>query len=364
MKKLLIIVGTRPNFIKITQFSKVLEGHTGIEYRILHTGQHYDNKMSAVFLEKLDISVDYNLGVSESSPNTMIAEIMKGIEEVILNEYTPDLMIVVGDVNSTVAAALTANKMNIKLAHVESGLRSRDRSMPEEINRLITDELADYFFVTEQSGIDNLRSENKDMDKVFFVGNTMIDTLVKFSPEIDESKIVEELNITAKGYSLMTMHRPSNVDSEEGLHKLVSLIKSIAANTPLVFPIHPRTLARLSSFGMQNELKKISNVILTEPLDYFAFQNLIKNSSFVITDSGGIQEETTYYKVPCLTLRDNTERPSTIEIGSNVLVPFDIDVITEKIAGISSGNQASSEIPEKWDGEATVRIIEVIKTLP
>lgn len=363
MKKLLFIVGTRPNFIKITQFPRVLTNHDNLEYKILHTGQHYDNKMSSVFLDQLNISVDFNLGIKSASPNTQIAEIMRGLEEVIENKYRPDLMVVVGDVNSTVAAALSANKMNIKLAHVESGLRSFDRTMPEELNRIITDELADYYFVTEKSGMENLKNENKDIDSVFFVGNTMIDTLVNFNSRIDQSNILDELNITAGTYGLMTMHRPSNVDSAEGLVKLIELIKAVAEIVPLVFSIHPRTLASLSSFGKLEELKEISNVILTEPLGYFAFQHLIKNCSVVITDSGGIQEESTYYKVPCLTLRDNTERPSTIETGSNELVAFHTGLIQDKISEIISGHRKKGEVPELWDGQASARIVKAIEKL-
>jgi UDP-N-acetylglucosamine 2-epimerase (non-hydrolysing) len=249
------------------------------------------------------------------------------------------------------------------VAHLESGLRSYDRSMPEEINRLLTDEIADYFFVTEQSGYDNLIKEGKNKEAIIFVGNTMIDTLVEFENKIQESKILDEYQIKEKGYVLMTMHRPATVDSEEGLTKLLEIIEYVNQHHHLVFPIHPRTLSKLQQFGLMERVKSNPMIILTEPLDYFAFQKLIAGCSFVITDSGGIQEETTFRSVPCLTLRPNTERPSTVWIGTNELVPFEIEKVQEKINEINTNTYKKGAIPPMWDGFSTERILEAFKII-
>ncbi|MDX1638752.1 MAG: UDP-N-acetylglucosamine 2-epimerase (non-hydrolyzing), partial [Balneolaceae bacterium] len=322
MKNILIVVGTRPNFIKVTQFKKVAEkefpGRFNI--RIAHTGQHYDNKMADVFFRQFELVPDYFLDIPASSPNSQMAEVMLRLEPVIA-KFSADLLMVTGDVNSTFAAALTANKMNIPLAHVESGLRSRDRSMPEEINRVLTDEISDYLFITEQSGMDNLLDEGKKKDELFFVGNTMIDTMVAFADKIDKSEILDELSLEDDSFALMTMHRPATVDYKSGLRKLITVIEQITRRRKLVFPIHPRTRDRFEKFDLLTELKDNKALILAGPMDYFSFQKLIKKSRFVITDSGGIQEETTFRQVPCLTLRPNTERPATTSLGSNTLVP-------------------------------------------
>ena len=359
-KKILTIVGTRPNFIKVTQFNKWLnKPQNGWNHKIVHTGQHYDDKMSKVFFQQFNLTPDIWLNIAPGSPNTQIATIMLKLETVI-KEEKPDLMIVVGDVNSTFAAAVTAHKCGIPLAHLESGLRSRDMGMPEENNRIITDAITKYFFVTEQSGWDNLIAEGKKEADLFFVGNTMIDTLVAFEPEIDASKILEAHQLTSDKYALMTMHRPATVDNKEGLEKLLEIIRTICRNTTLVFPIHPRTRKRFEEHGLAAELNQVKQLLLLGPLDYFSFQKLIKESKFVITDSGGIQEETTFRKTPCLTLRPNTERPSTIEIGSNTLVTFDIKVIQNYIQQIENGQYKKGMVPPKWDGQATKRIAEVI----
>lgn len=362
-KKILIIVGTRPNFIKITQFKKIANGYPSLEFKILHTGQHYDKKMADVFFDQFKLFPDYFLNIPAASANTQMAEIMLRLEEFINKEYKPELMIVVGDVNSTLAAALTANKSGVKLAHLESGLRSNDRSMPEEINRILTDELTDYFFITEQSGYDNLLLEGKDKKQLFFVGNTMIDTLVRFQQEIENSPILELLNLKNKKFALMTMHRPATVDNYEELLKLVNLIESITVNYSIVFPIHPRTLMKLKDFGLFDRVETNTNLIFTEPLDYFSFQHLIKYSKFILTDSGGIQEESTFLGIPCLTLRPNTERPVTMEKGTNTLVPFDLKIIEKYIEDIEKGNYKQGEIPICWDGQATQRIVNAIDVL-
>lgn len=358
MKKILIVVGTRPNFIKITQFKRVNKelGHP-FEIKIVHTGQHYDSKMADVFFEQFEMEPDIWLSIPPASANTQMAEIMLRLEKVILEEK-PDLLMVPGDVNSTFAAALTANKMGLKIAHIESGLRSFDRTMPEEFNRLLTDEVSDYFFVTEESGQKHLLKEGRPASKIFFVGNTMIDTLVAFENKIAQSDILNKLKLEPKKFVLMTMHRPATVDNKEGLEKLLKIVEFINKEDALVFPIHPRTLNRLEEFGLLQKVKDNNKILLTEPLDYFAFQKLTKECSYVITDSGGIQEETTFRRIPCLTLRPNTERPCTVDVGTNELVPFDINLVEGKIREIKSGVYKKGIIPSMWDGKSTNRILE------
>lgn len=362
MKKILVVVGTRPNFIKVTQFPSVIKKHTGLDCKIVHTGQHFDKNMSSVFFEQFGLQPDIFLNVEAGSPISQMADIMKALEKSV-NEYKPDMMIVPGDVNSTLAGALTANKMKIPLAHLESGLRSYDRTMPEEFNRILTDDLSDYFFVTEQSGYDNLVKEGKNKDSIYFLGNTMIDTLVAYSKEIESCSILKKFELTPKQYLLMTMHRPATVDSAEGLKQLNSLIKNITRKYNLVFPAHPRTIHNLEKFGLLNELKQNKKLILCEPLDYFSFQKLVKDSLMIITDSGGIQEESTFLGVPCLTLRPNTERPITVTLGTNELIPFDEKLIESKIESVEKGSYKKGQIPPMWDGKATERIVKVVAGL-
>lgn len=358
MKKILIVVGTRPNFIKITRFPIVLKEYEGrLDYKIVHTGQHFDSKMSTVFFDQFGFQPDIFLNIGQGSANTQMANIMLGLEKTI-EEYKPDLMIVVGDVNSTFAAALTANKMNVSIAHLESGLRSFDRTMPEEINRILTDEITEHFFITEQSGVDNLISERKK-DNLHFVGNTMIDSLIGFREQIDQSEILKIHGLKEGDFVLMTMHRPATVDNRQGLTKLIELIEYISKEHKLVFPIHPRTLNKLETEGLSHKLKS-DNIILLEPLDYFSFQKLVKSCRFILTDSGGIQEESTYYRVPCLTLRPNTERPSTISLGTNELVPFEMDMICPKVKSIIDGTFKKGEVPPLWDGKTTERIVKIL----
>ena len=360
MKKILIVVGTRPNFIKVTRFKKVVAHFPELDIKFVHTGQHFDEKMSKVFFDQFDLRPDFLLNIGAGTPNTQMANVMLGLERV-CGEYQPDLLMVVGDVNSTFAAALTGNKMGIKVAHLESGLRSDDRTMPEEINRLLTDEISDFYFVPEQSGLDHLKAHGDDDKKVFFVGNTMIDSLVEFEPQVQESNILKQYNLTPQSYVLMTMHRPSNVDEKEGLETLIAIIKSITNNLKLVFPIHPRTIAKLKQFGLWEQIEHLEGLIFSEPLDYFSFQKLTADCKFVVTDSGGIQEETTYRQIPCLTLRNNTERPSTVTIGSNVLVPYTIKDVEFYINQIMTSTFKKGAIPPLWDGKSTERILEALK---
>ena len=362
MKKILIVVGTRPNFIKITQFPSVLKNHPGLECTVVHTGQHFDHNMSSVFFEQFNMQPDIFLNIKSGSPISQMAEIMNGLEKT-AEFFKPDIMLVPGDVNSTLAGALTANKMGIPLAHLESGLRSYDRTMPEEFNRVLTDDMSDYFFVTEQSGYDNLVKEGKNKENIFFVGNTMIDTMVKFSDKIERSEILHTLGLQPKKFVLMTMHRPATVDSLEEMNKLNHLIKYITSKYSLVFPAHPRTVMNLQKFGLLDELIQNKKLILSDPFDYFSFQKLVKESLMIITDSGGIQEESTFLGVPCLTLRPNTERPITVTLGTNQLMPFDEKQIEAEIESVEKGTYKKGSIPHLWDGKATERIVKVISNI-
>jgi len=361
-KRILIVIGTRPNFIKVTQFKRLVAQYPNLDCQIVHTGQHFDDAMSSVFFKQFNLQPDIFLNIKPGSPVSQIAEIMLGLEKVV-NEYKPNLIIVPGDVNSTLAGALVATRMDIPLAHLESGLRSEDRTMPEEINRVLTDAIADYFFVTEQSGYDHLIKEGRKKESIYFVGNTMIDTMVAFSDSIEKCTILNKLNISPKKFVLMTIHRPSNVDTEEGLTKLSRLIAHLTKRYKLVFPVHPRTVKNMQKFGLYDEIKQNPNLIFSEPMDYFSFQKLIKESAFIITDSGGIQEESTFLQIPCLTLRANTERPVTVTLGTNELIPFDLDLIQQKIESIEKGTYKKGTIPPMWDGKSTERIVKVLSEI-
>ncbi|MFN8115604.1 MAG: UDP-N-acetylglucosamine 2-epimerase (non-hydrolyzing) [Bacteroidia bacterium] len=360
MNNILIIVGTRPNFIKVTQFKEIAKQYPKLNLKIVHTGQHYDDKMADIFFKQFKLTPDFFLNIAQGSPNSQIAEIMVKLENLIKNIFTPELIIVVGDVNSTLAASITANKMGIKLAHIESGLRSFDLSMPEEHNRILTDKLSDVFFVTEESGYNNLMNDGIDEKQILFSGNTMIDTLVAFSNEIENSSILNDFKLKPSEFVLMTMHRPATVDDRGGLEKLYELISHVTQKYKIVFPIHPRTLRKIEEYNLKESFINNKNLILTDPLDYFAFQKLIKYCKFILTDSGGIQEESTFVGIPCLTLRPNTERPVTVTHGTNTLIPFDLQVIKNSIAQIENGTYKKGVIPEFWDGKSTGRILKFV----
>lgn len=358
--KIISVVGARPNFMKVAplyiEFQKL--NNSNVNHLICHTGQHYDEKMSKLFFEELELpQPDYYLGVGSGSHAEQTARIMIEFEKVLIKEK-PELVIVVGDVNSTIACSLTAVKMGIKVAHVESGLRSFDRQMPEEINRILTDSIADYLFVTEKSGIENLMNEGIDSSKIFFVGNVMIDSLINYLPKIQTSQIFPKLNIEKGTYSLITLHRPSNVDSKEKLKELIELLGEVSKNHKVVFPIHPRTKNNLLKYDLFKHLNH--NIITTDPLGYIDFISLIKYSNFVLTDSGGIQEEATYLGVPCVTLRNTTERPITVEVGTNYLVGEDLSQAKKYINEILAGNRKQSKIPDLWDGKAAERIVKIL----
>jgi UDP-N-acetylglucosamine 2-epimerase (non-hydrolysing) len=356
--KVISVVGARPNFMKVAPLCKAFDEYSFIDHKIVHTGQHYDYSMNKLFFEQLGITEPFvHLNVGSSSHAKQTAQIMMQFEEILIDE-SPTFVLVVGDVNSTLACSLVASKMHIPVVHVEAGLRSGDRAMPEELNRIVTDHLSDYLFVSEESGIKNLEKEGIPQEKVFFVGNVMIDSLVHNLSKADEINIESICKSTAQKYGLVTLHRPSNVDSKERLSRIVELLRSISKSYPLIFPMHPRTKSNLKKLGLENEISSISNLTILEPQGYFEFLKLMKESAFLLTDSGGIQEETSYLNVPCITIRDNTERPVTCTIGSNTLIPFDkIDtvetILDEKL---KENKNTKNQIP-LWDGESAPRIV-------
>lgn len=357
MKKVLTCVGTRPNLIKITQLDKYFANFPELEHQLLHTGQHYDYKMNDVFFEELNIhKPDVFLNIHLGSQTEVIARIMVEFEKFILSNK-PDLVMAPGDVNSSFACAFVAQRHGVPLAHIESGLRSFDMTMPEEANRILIDSLTDLFFVTEESGRKNLLKSGIDETKIKFVGNTMIDSLVAFLPRINASQIRENLNV--KDYYLLTFHRPANVDSKENLTILVNLIAELALLKQIIFPIHPRTRKRIEEFGLMNKLNSI-NIILTDAIGYIDFIHLVKHAKAVLTDSGGVQEETTFLGVPCITVRPSTERPVTIDEGTNTLVDLNSETIQQLLAKIENSEYKKGNIPKFWDGKSSERIVNEI----
>lgn len=331
-----------------------------IEHFLIHTGQHYDRSMSDDFFEQLDIPTpNINLGIGSDSHAVQTARIMIEFEKVLL-KYTPDLVVVVGDVNSTVACSLVAVKLGVLVAHVEAGLRSFDRSMPEEINRLLTDSIADFLFITEESAKKNLIREGINKEKIFFVGNTMIDTLLRCLDKIKDKELPFE-GIQENNYAVITIHRPSNVDNQVNLKKILDAFYDISKKIKLVIPLHPRTKKNIEKFGMQDLLRSISkNSIIIDPIGYLEMLRLNKTAKLVITDSGGLQEETTYLGIPCITIRENTERPSTINIGTNILVGNDINALLYNFEKIISGDFKNGQIPPLWDGKTAHRIVQIL----
>jgi len=355
---ILHVVGARPNFMKAAPVMRALSNRTGMQQTLVHTGQHYDANMSKVFFQELDIpKPDINLEVGSGSHAWQTAEIMTRFESVVL-EQEPDLVLVYGDVNSTVATALVCAKLLIPVGHVEAGLRSFDRTMPEEINRTLTDQIADLLFTPSSDGDENLLREGVPADKIHFVGNVMIDTLVHLLPKAKNSRILEDLGLQTSDYGLVTLHRPSNVDDPKMLTRVMTTLAEISRDLPLIFPIHPRTHQRL-----ENTQYPIPNtqLQLIDPLGYLDFLALQTKATLVITDSGGIQEETTYLGVPCLTVRENTERPVTITVGTNILVGQDMERLQAEVNRILAGEGKQGDIPPLWDGHAAERIAGVIQ---
>ena len=373
MKKILSVVGARPNFMKMAPVHKELQRYKSkLNHRIVHTGQHYDKAMSDVFFKELELPKPHiYLGIGSLPHSEQVAKILVGLEKVLLKEK-PDLVLVYGDVNSTMAAAIVCAKLLIKngkpipVAHIEAGLRSFDNTMPEEINRKVTDSISSYLFVTEKSGMENLMDEGVKKSNVFFVGNTMIDSLKSYMRKTEASDILNQLALSKNDYTLVTLHRPSNVDTKEGLTKILDIfisINELNKNTEIVFPVHPRTRKMMETYKLRRKFNAVPNLIITEPLGYLDFLSLMMNARYVLTDSGGIQEETTSLKIPCLTLRENTERPVTVDEGTNTLTGLNKNAIIKNIKKIESGKYKSGTSPKYWDGKSAQRIVSVIREL-
>lgn len=351
-----LIAGARPNFVKLASVAEAIRNQQKTEknlsYRIIHTGQHFDYEMSQSFFDELEIPAPDILLISKKGSHAVqTGSIMVEYENILVHKK-PDLCMVFGDVNSTMACSIAAKKMHVDVAHVEAGIRSGDRSMPEEINRIVTDSICDYFFTTSQRAADHLKKTGISDDKIFFVGNTMIDTLLKYrqnfrSPDEDSLR-----NLSKKEYIVLTLHRPSNVDEEYRLKKFLEEILNNSRDLPIVFPAHPRTKKILNKLNITNE-----RLILTKPLSYLEFNYLVEHSLAVLTDSGGISEETTVMGIPCMTLRNTTERPETVEIGTNELLGTDPKNIKPALDRLFGGNWKNGSIPERWDGKASDRII-------
>lgn len=355
--RLIHVVGARPNFMKVAPVIRAFDAHQHISQVLVHTGQHYDANMSEVFFRQLGIpEPDVNLEVGSGSHAKQTAEIMTRFEEVLL-EHKPDMVLVYGDINSTVAAALVSAKLVVPVAHVEAGLRSFDRSMPEEINRLVTDQLADLLLTPSLDGNQNLRREGVYPEKIVFVGNVMIDTLVRLLPEAESHwpVLAHELGIAPRSYGLVTLHRPSNVDDPVVLREIMETLAEISSRIPLLFPMHPRTRQRIETLGISP-----GKCRLIEPRGYIDFLALQKHALLVVTDSGGVQEETTYLGVPCFTLRENTERPVTIEVGTNMLIGHDLPLLRREIEQILEGDLPSGSVPDLWDGRAGERVASAV----
>ena len=362
--KIINIVGARPNLPKIAPLMREMQRHPEIEPILVHTGQHYDEALSDIFFRQMGIPTPHvNLEVGSGSHAAQTAEVLKRVEPVLI-EHQPDLVLVVGDVNSTIAVSLAAVKLGISVAHVEAGLRSFDRSMPEEINRILTDALADFLFVTEEDAIQHLLKEGRPRESIYLVGNVMIDSLRHFLPIAQKSPIGEDLGLKNgadwQRFAVLTLHRPSNVDSTEKLAELLGAIDSIASEVPVVFPVHPRTQQRLAQAG----IKTHPQLRMIPPIGYLDFLCLLSKATLVLTDSGGIQEETTALGVPCLTLRENTERPITISEGTNQLIGTDPAKIIAAAQSILAGNGKPGRIPPFWDGHAAERIVDVLLKNP
>ena len=353
---ILAVVGARPNFMKIAPLMWEVARRPGVEARLVHTGQHYDERMSRLFFEQLAIPrPDVNLEVGSGSHAAQTAEVMKRFEPVVARTR-PDAVVVVGDVNSTIACALTSVKLGVPVAHVEAGLRSFDRSMPEEINRILTDAISHWLFVSERSGVENLRREGVANDRIFFVGNVMIDTLLASQARSEASPILEDLHLTSRGYGVLTLHRPANVDDPEVFEGLLRAVGTVGRELPIVFPVHPRTRKALS----ERPGGPVPGLLPVDPLGYLEFMKLVAHARLVLTDSGGLQEETTVLNVPCLTLRNNTERPATVAQGTNILVGLDPDRIAIAAATALATPPGPPRVPELWDGHAAARVLDVL----
>ncbi len=362
--KVINVVGARPNFMKMAPIIEAMNRYPDqIRHLLVHTGQHYDENMSKVFFSDLGMPrPDIDLEVGSGSHAEQTAKVMMAFEKV-CEKHTPDLVIVVGDVNSTMACAITAKKLGIKVAHVEAGLRSRDMSMPEEINRLCTDVLCDFLFTTDSMATENLLQEGIAREKIHFVGNVMIDTLLRHRTLASALPVTERLGLEPGSYACLTMHRPSNVDDRDTLVGILEALVEIARDLPIVFPIHPRTLDKVQRFGLEHYFcrgEHVRGIWITDPLGYLEFIHLTMYARMVLTDSGGLQEETTVLGIPCITLRHNTERPITCLQGTNRLAGNKREAILDAVHAVLNGETPSGLVPELWDGEAAIRIVDVL----
>jgi len=352
MKKIDLIVGARPNFIKAFPVYDVLQNSGNYTMRLINTGQHYDKNMSDIFFQQLNIKApDIDLMVGSGTHANQTAKIMVEIEKVFIDNR-PDLVMVFGDVNSTIATALSASKLQISIAHVEAGLRSFDRTMPEEINRVLTDQISELLFITSIDAKDNLLKEGKKENQVIFVGNTMIDSLVRFEKVFENQTILKKFDLVSQNYILATIHRPSNVDNPLKLNKLINALNIISESQSIIWPVHPRTKKMIDSY----EANLSENIFITNPIGYLEFMGLQKNAKIIITDSGGVQEESTYFGVPCFTVRDNTERPITITQGTNILTGTDFNKLPDVI--LNKKLNKKPQIPHFWDGKSSERILD------
>ncbi len=355
------VVGARPNFMKMAPLLRALDSFDDVHATLIHTGQHYDPNLSDIFFQELEIKrPEVSLGIGSGKPGEQTARILEAMESV-LESGPPgggrfDRLIVVGDVTSTMASALAAVKLGIPVAHVEAGLRSFDRTMPEEINRIVTDSISDMFFVSEPDGIKNLVNEGQDPSRIHEVGNVMIDTLMRLIPRAQERNTVDRLGMLPGQYGVVTLHRPANVDHADCLAGLVDVLIDLSNEIPFVFPAHPRTLNRLESFGLMNRVNGAKGLRLEPPMGYLDFLSLTSQSRLIITDSGGLQEESTALGVPCLTMRPNTERPITVEVGTSTLIGSDAELLRTKVNEVFDGEYKTGFCPPTWDGNAAKRI--------
>jgi UDP-N-acetylglucosamine 2-epimerase (non-hydrolysing) len=361
--KLLHVVGARPNFMKVAPVIRAAATRPGLEQVLVHTGQHYDHAMSDAFFRDLDLPApDINLGVGSGTHAAQTGRIMVEFEPV-LDQHQPDWVLVYGDVNSTIACALVAAKKGIRIAHVEAGLRSRDRGMPEELNRILTDQLADLCLTPSRDGNENLRAEEIAEHRIVLVGNVMVDTLLHLRERARGTRAPERFGVSGQRYAFVTLHRPSNVDSPETLAELLGALEQLAGDMPVIFPIHPRTRSRIAEFGLA---QMASGVRLVDPLGYLETVSLVENSTLVLTDSGGLQEETTVLGIPCITARPNTERPVTITQGTNRLVASTraaVQQAIQEVLGRPSNGKSQARCPEFWDGQAGVRVVQAIEAV-
>lgn len=357
----ILVAGARPNFMKIAPIHREMKNR-GIKQLLVHTGQHYDNNMSQVFFDDLGIPVpDIHMGVGSGSHAKQTAAIMVEFEK-ICNEHNPSLVVVVGDVNSTLACAIVASKMHVPTAHVEAGLRSGDMRMPEEVNRLVTDAISDILLTPSRDADENLLREGRRDEDIYFVGNIMIDSLFDTLRRVEESSILSDLDLDSGGFGVLTMHRPSNVDDLQKLRGIMGALEKICESVRLVFPVHPRTSNKIEEFGLVSEFEDIANLTMIDPVGYLDFIALVSGSRIVITDSGGIQEETTALGIPCITMRENTERPITVSQGTNRVVGTEPSSIISEVIESLARSDGESSIPEYWDGKTAKRIVDVFES--